>query len=563
MSEARLERVVPIVAWLRQYQAAWLRADVVAGLTAAAVVIPKALAYAAIATVPLGLGLNAAVIPMLAYVVLGSSRRLSVSSTSTIAILVAAGAAPFSSEPARVAAAAATLAFLAGVMLLIARVLRLGFLADFISEPVLTGFKAGIGVVIVVDQVPKLLGIHIEKAGFFRDIVSILKHLPETSLVTVVVSAVALALMALLPRLVPRLPAPLVVVGGAIVASKLAGLAAHGVAIVGDVPLGLPSLTVPTLELARELWPAALGIALMAFTESIAAGRAFAQEGERPRPSQELVAIGAGNVIGGLFGTMPSGGGTSQTAVNVGAGARSQIAGATTALVAVACLLFLGPAIGLMPQAVLAAVVIATSIGLIQPHEFREILAVRRVEFSWALVAFAGVVLLGTLKGILVAVIASLVFLAAQAQNPPVYRLGRKRGTNVFRALSAEHPDDETFPGLVLLRVEGRVFFANAQRIADRIAPLAADAKGKVVVLDCSAILDLEYTALKMLTEAEERLRRQGTLLCLAALNPQVLRVIGAAPLGATLGRERMFFNLEQAVEKAGGLVPPAPAPAS
>ena len=295
----------------------------------------------------------------------------------------------------------------------------------------------------------------------------------------------------------------------------------------------------------------------MTFTETIAAGRAFAQQDEpRPRAGQELFAIGAGNLVGGLFGTMPSGGGTSQTAVNVKAGARSQIAAAVTALVAVACLLFLGPVIGALPQATLAAVVIATSIGLIQPREFRDIFGVRRAEFIWALVAFAGVMVLGTLRGILVAVIVSLVFVAAQAQNPPVYVLGRKRGTNVFRALSDEHADDETFPGLVLVRLEGRLFFLNAQRVADRLAPIMAEARGKVVVLDCSGVLDLEYTALKMLTAGEERLRREGTMLCLAGLNPEVLRVVGAAPLGKTLGRARLYFNLEQAVASYQNLLP-------
>ena len=296
--------------------------------------------------------------------------------------------------------------------------------------------------------------------------------------------------------------------------------------------------------MVAQLWPAALGIALMSFTETIAAGRAFGQAGEpRPAANQELMALGAGNLVGGLFGAMPAGGGTTQTAVNRRAGARSQLAELVTAAAAVATLLFLAPVIGLMPQAALAAVVVAYSVGLISPTEFRDIRRVRHGEFHWALVAFAGVVLLGTLQGILVAVIVSLLALAHQANNPPVYALGRKPGTDVFRPLSKEHPDDETFPGLLLLRTEGRIYFANAQRIADKLSALMHEAAPKVVVLDCSAVIDIEYTALKMLREGEERLRKAGMELWLAALNPEVLRVIERAPLGRRLGSRKDVFQ--------------------
>jgi MFS superfamily sulfate permease-like transporter len=195
-------------------------------------------------------------------------------------------------------------------------------------------------------------------------------------------------------------------------------------------------------------------------------------------------------------------------------------------------------------------VVVAYSLDLIRPVEFYDIRRVRRTEFYWALVAFAGVVLLGTLKGILVAVIVSLVALVHQAYNPPVYVLGRKRGTDVFRARSAEHPDDETWPGLLILRTEGRVFFANAQRIGDQMWPLIKEARPTVVLVDCSAVFDIEYTALKMLTEAEAKLRADGIELWLAALNPEALAVVRQSKLGEVLGRERLFFNLQVAVGK-------------
>jgi high affinity sulfate transporter 1 len=545
--------LVPGIDWLRQYPREWLRPDLTAGLTAAAVVIPKAMAYATIAGLPLQVGLYTAIVPMVVYALLGTSRPLSVSTTTTIAILAAAelGRAAPGGDAGALIAAGATLAMLVGALLVLAAVLRLGFIANFISEPVLTGFKSGIGLVIVADQIPKLLGVHIEKTGFFRDLLAITHELPHTSFATLLLAVLLLVLIFGLERFAPRAPAPLIAIAVAIVGSGLLGLSEAGVATVGSIPSGLPTPVWPRLDLVAEMWPAAAGIALMSFTETIAAARAFGAPGEpRPEPNQELLAVGLGNVAGGFFGAMPAGGGTTQTAVNRKAGARTQVAELVTAAAAVATLLLLAPVIALMPQAALAAVVVAYSLDLIKPAEFGAIRRVRRVEFRWALIAFAGVVLLGTLKGILVAVIASLLALAQQDYNRPVYVLGRKRGTRVFRALSSEHPDDETWPGLLILRTEGRLFFANALRVADKIRPLVDQAKPSVVLLDCSAVFDIEYTAVKMLVEGEEKLRQEGIALWLAALNPEALAVVQRTTLGATLGRERMFFNVDAAVAR-------------
>jgi len=539
--------------WLRGYSGAWLRADVIAGLTAAAVVIPKGMAYATIADLPVQVGLYTVFVPMVIYALLGTSRPLSVSTTTTIAILTAAAlahAAP-AGDPGQLIAAAATLAVLVGAILLLACAARLGFLANFISEPVLIGFKSAIALVIVVDQLPKLLGVHIEKTGFLRDVAAIVAHLPQTSLATLGLALATLGLIYVLERFVPRAPAPLVVVALGIGAAWLLGLQQAGVQTVGAIPQNLPDLALPRLDLVATLWPAAAGIALMSFTESIAAARAFAAAGEpRPTPNRELLALGLANAAGGFFGAMPAGGGTTQTAVNRRAGARTQLAELVTAAAAVATLLLLAPVIALMPSATLAAVVVAYSVELIQPAQFQEIRRVRRVEFFWALIAFAGVVFLGTLQGILVAILASLVALAHQAYNAPVYVLGRKPGTHAFRARSAEHPEDETWPGLLILRTEGRMFFANAPGVGEQMVALIAASRPQVVLIDFSAVPDLEYTALRMLAEAEERLRREGTTLWVAALNPEVLAMVQRSGLGRALGRERMFFNLQMAVER-------------
>jgi high affinity sulfate transporter 1 len=489
---------------------------------------------------------------MVIYALLGSSRVLSVSTTTTIAILTgsALGLAVPGGEAGELALAAATLAVMVGLILVAASVLRLGFVANFISEPVLTGFKSAIGVVIVVDQIPKLLGIHIHKEGFFRDLLAIVQHVPEASMVTVALSVVLLGLIFGMDRLLPKAPAPLLAVVLAILASAVLGLPEAGVATVGEVPRGLPALTWPVLGLVEQMWPAALGIALMSFTETIAAGRAFADPSEpRPVPNRELLATGLANAGGGLFGAMPGGGGTSQTAVNRGAGAKSQLAELVTAGVALATLLLLAPVIALMPKAALAAVVIATSLGLIKPADFAEIRRVRTTEFRWAMVAFAGVLVLGTLKGILVAVILSLLSMASQAYHPPMYALGRKRGTDVFRPVSAEHPDDEQWPGLLMMRVEGRLFFANAERVADLLWEQVEESRPQVLAIHCRAISDVEYTALKVLDELEDKLRRAGCELWLVGLNPAVYEMVERSKLGKRLGHRNMYLNMMAAVE--------------
>jgi high affinity sulfate transporter 1 len=530
-----------------------LRFDVIAGLTAAAVVVPKAMAYATVAGLPVAVGLYTAFVPMLVYALLGSSRVLSVSSTTTLAILTGSqlGLAVPDGDPAKLAAATATLTVLVGAVLLLARVLRLGFVANFISTPVLTGFKAGIGVVIVLDQVPKLLGIHIAKQGFLTDAASLVGHLPETSLITLAVAVATFVVLIAMERLWPHSPAPLVAVGGAIAASWLFGLEALGASTVGLIPQGFSALTLPDPALAVELAPAALGIALMSFTETIAAARAFAHPGEPSiDANRELVATGAANVGGALFGAMPAGGGTSQTAVVRSAGGRSQKASLATAGAAVATMLLLAPLLGLLPHATLAAVVIVYSVGLIQPAEFRAIRSVRTMEFRWALIAGLGVLVFGTLKGIVVAIIVSMIGLAGQTAHPRVYVIGRKRGADVLRPLSPEHPDDETFEGLLILRPEGRLFFVNAQSVTEQIAALTAQHRPRVVALDMSRVPDLEYSALQALIEGEKQATERGAVLWLVGLNPGVLEVVRRSGLAQRLGRERMLFNARAAIER-------------
>jgi high affinity sulfate transporter 1 len=533
-----------------------LRFDVIAGLTAAAVVLPKAMAYAAVAGLPVSVGLYTAFVPMIIYALLGTSRVLSVSSTTTLAILTGAelGMAVPDGDPGKLITATATLTALTGALLIGASMLRLGFVATFISTPVLTGFKAGIGMVIVLDQIPKLLGIHITKEGFFRDILSVAHHVPETSLITLTVAVVALLALLVMERMWPHSPAPLVVVSAGIAASWLLGLSALGVGTVGLIPQSLPSITLPSFGLVELLLPGALGIALMSFTETIAAGRAFAKQTEPPiKPNRELIATGGANIFGAFFGAMPAGGGTSQTAVVRSVGGRTQKASLVTAAAAAATMLVLAPFLGLLPQAVLAAIVIVYSVGLIDPAEFVSISKIRTMELTWALVAFAGVLVFGTLQGIVVAIVLSLIGLSSQAVNPKVYVIGRKRDEDVLRPLSPEHPDDETFDGLLIVRPEGRLFFANAQQVGDQIRALVVEHRPKVLAVDMSRVPDIEYSALKMLVDGEQQMTEEGVTVWLAALNPSVLAGIRSSALADRLGPERLLFNARAVIKKYQG----------
>jgi high affinity sulfate transporter 1 len=546
-----VHRWIPSTEWLSDYDKRWLRSDLTAGLTGASVVVPQAMAYAAIAGLPLVTGLYTALVPLVIYAIMGTSRPLSVTTTSTIAILTSGALREALSDSGGDAiVSASTLAFLVGITLLISSAFRLGAIANFISEPVLIGFKSGVGLTIVLDQIPKLLGVRFAKGHFLHNLLSIFDHLSQASVPTVILGVAMLALLLGLQHYFPRVPAALVTVAVGIIVSAVAGLNHFGIELVGEVKGGLPSFTLPKPTMFERLWPAAVGIALMSFVETAAAGQAFHNTDEPPpRPNRELLAIGLTNVIGSFFQNMPSGGGTSQTAVNREAGARTQIAGLMTAAVVLAILMFLAPIVQYMPEATLAAVVVVPCAAMIHPHAFGALYRFRAMEYSWAIASVIGVLLLGTLRGILVAVLLSLLALIYHANRRPVLVLARKPGTDVFRPLSPLHPQDESFPGLLMIKTEGTMHFANAGRVTDRILQLINEYKPRVLVIDCSAVPDFEYTAMTRLTDAEKKLRAANITLWLTALNPEPLGTIEKSEFGKILGRQRMYFNLQQAVE--------------
>lgn len=541
-----------VIDWLPSYQKDWWRPDILAGLTASAVVIPKAMAYATIAGLPLQIGLYTCFVPMLIYAFFGSSRVMSVSTTTTIAILTGAqlGAMVPDGNPDALMTASVTLALMVGLILSVAAVLRLGFVANFISEPVLTGFKAGIGIVVIFDQIPKLLGLHFDKGGFIHNLGQILGGLGHLSWPTLAIGISTIAGLVLCERWRPRWPAPLIVIGLMIAGAAFLGWESQGVELVGAIPTGLPSITFPDFSLVEAMWPAAAGIALMSFAETSAVSRAFIVEGDPPlRSNTELFATGVANIGGSLLGSMPGGGGTSQTAVNRNAGAKTLMSTVVTAIAALLTMFLLAPFFASMPNATLAGVVIVYSVGLIHFGDFMAILKVRRTEFMWALAAILGVILLGTLKGIMVAIVVSLFALGFQAANPVVNVIGRIRGTNGFRPLSPQYPDDEIYPGLIMIRPEGRLFFLNAEIVAEKIRSLWTSQPGShTVLLDLRGVFDLEYSALKMIVDAERRQRKSGLKLIIAAPNEQVRGMLMRSDLGESLGEDGIFDSLDMAV---------------
>jgi MFS superfamily sulfate permease-like transporter len=442
-------------------------------------------------------------------------------------------------------------------------VLRLGFLANFISKPVLVGFEAGIGIVILVGQLKSVLGVHVTSKTTVGTLLELPGLLSQAHVTTMLVASAGIVVLLALPRILPRVPAPLAWVALSIGVSALLGLSALGVNVVGAVPAGLPTPAMPDLALAGTLWPAALGIALMSFTESVAAARTFTGSADPPvSANRELLAVGAANVASAFVGGLPAGGGTSQSAVADKAGARSQMAQWVNAGAVLVVLLVLSRLIGLLPQAALGALIVVASLSMIKPATFRAIARIRWMELAWALVTLAGVIFIGTLEGILIAVAISIASLMVQANHPPVYAVAWNRAKGIFRR-AGEDAEDETFPGLLMLRTEGRLTFANAANAREKMQALAADPTLRVVVLECSAIPDIEYTALLALIEGEKKFRARGVTLWLAGVNPGVREVIERSPLGATLGPERVFANLHEALKswQRTGVQPPVSRP--
>jgi sulfate permease, SulP family len=538
-------------AWLRGYRANWARWDLLAGLTAAAVVVPQAMAYASIATVPVQAGIACALLPAVAYTAFGSSRALSVSTTSSIAILTAAVIAEQAgSDPL---ATATSVALLAGVMLLVAGVLRLGFLADFVSVPVLTGFKAGMGLLIIVGQLGRVLGIKVDGDTFFAQLFSALGNLADVNLTTVALAAGTVILVVALLRWAPQLPGPLIGLALGIALVAIAGLQQDGVQVIAPIPTGLPDFNVPSLSDASGLLPGAAGIALIVLVESSAAARAFRKRDDPPlNLDRELIGLGLANLGAGVTSAIPAGGGLSQTAVNDRAGARSQGAGLVVAALAALTLLVLAPLFDNLAEATLGALVIVAASSLVDTAGLARIYRLRRRDFAMAAAALSGVLLFGSLQGVLIGVLLSVLVLFYEANRPPLLVLGRRPGTVEFRDHAA-HPDDETWPDLLILRPLGTIYFANARRLLDRELELINEHQPRptTVLIDYSAVPDADVTAMDLAEGLHAELSARGIGLWVAGLQGPLLEMTTRSPLwDPAVADGRVFTSVQDAVER-------------
>jgi sulfate permease, SulP family len=546
----------PLIApWARGYRREWLTADAVAGVVAACVVVPQAIAYAGLAGLPVQVGLYAALVPMVVYALVGSSRALSVSVTSTVSILTASAIASSGDRPSR----AALLAILVGVILLAAGLVRLGGIADLISLPILTGYKTGTGLFILSGQLGKILGIPVGGTGFFQNISDLISGLDHISAATLALGAVTIAVLVWLRRAAPQIPAPLVVVVGGVVAVVVLNLTSHGVDVVGAVKQGLPPFSLPGFAGWRALAPAAVGIALMSAVESLAAGRAMATAADPPLDAnRELVALGAANLGGGLFSAYPAGGGLSQSAVQSDAGARTQLASISCAVAVALVLTLLTGVLAHLAQATLGALVIVAAVGLIDVPGLKRIARVSRRDFALALVALAGVLVFGVLDGVLLAVAASIAVLAYEVNRPPVARLGINRRGDVFERQPGEPSNLPA--GVLAVRLKGRLFYLNARRVCRTITEIvdAQPQPPRLVIIDFVGAVDLEVTAIAALHDLTATMRDRGIQVWGAGVDRtqlQKLRAWGVDPAA------RGFPTVERAIADAqsGSAAPETP----
>ena len=516
------------------------RGDVVAGVTAAAIVAPKALASADLAGLPVQMGLYTALAAMLAYAAIGTSRPLSVSTTATVALLAGAAIADASEHAgASPVAAAGTLAILVGLWLAAAAALRLGFLTNFLSELVLTGFKTGTGLLIVVSMAAPMVGVALPPGqSIVLDVIAVAAKGAHWHWPTIALALSTLALIAAVEKFAHWIPAYLAAGAAGIALTYVLDLPALGITLSGEIPAGLPPFQSPDLHLLEVLGLPSLGVAALAFTELIATARSFVAPGDPPiRANRELLAIGAANVVSGLFTGMPAAASTSQTAVNRAAGARTQIAEAVTAAMVVLVLLLLSPLIARMPKPVLDAIVVTAAIGLIDFKSFAVIRAVNVPEFWWAVLAAVCVVLFGVLPGILTGVLASFLGLLHIADLAEVEVMAPDAATGAMRLLLSGEPVDAV-AGAIVARPQGVVYFGNAAQLCDKLKALCGRTTRPLrsLILDAGAIPYLEFSGLKMLRELRDDLAAQGITLMMANIHARALASLRRSTLAEANG---------------------------
>jgi len=547
---------VPLVRQLRAYDRQWLRGDLVAGVAVAALIVPKNLGYAGIAGIPLQNGLYAAAAGAILYAVFGTSRQISMGPSSGLAAIAASAvvAAGLTTEQ-DAASLVAGITLASGVVFLIIAVLRMGWIAQFLSRAVVTGFLFGAAIDVVIGELPKITGTEVSGSNPLQELRSWLGTLGDAHRATVIVGAVALIVVFGLRRIAPRVPGALVLVVGGLLAAWLLDLGDHGVALVGDVPSGLPSLTVPPLDLmwenAATVSLAAVALVLVGFSQTAGDARAFAARHRYPIDiDQESVAQSMANTGAGLFQGMPVSTSLSASSLNDHSGARSSLASLTSGVMVVLTLLFLAPLFSNLPTPVLAALIVeAVVMGMMDVPEMRRLARVQRFDFWIALAALAGALVFGVLAGVLIGIGLSLLWLVSVATRPEMPVLGHEAGTQVFRELT-DHPGDEQYPEVVAIRLDGGLFFATADALDDRIRQVANSSPGLTgIVLDCEGINFIDSQGAATMDEILRLSDDAGLTLRLARLKPPVRAVLERDGFIARLGADRIHGNVFRAVK--------------
>ena len=552
----RIARLVPILDWGRTYDRTWIRPDVIAGITVAALVIPKALGYAGIAGVPIENGLYAAAAGGILYALFGTSRQLSTGPSSSLAALAGsavavAGVAAGGAATALVAA----VAVVAGLLFLLMSILRMGWISQFMSKAVITGFLFGAAIDVTVGELSKLTGTSASGANVWQEFGSWLRSVGDAHAPTLLVGVVALATLYVLKRFVPGVPGALAVVAGGLVASAVLDLGSAGIALVGDVPRGLPMPMIPDLQLVSDnlvtVVVAAIGIVAIGFSQTAGDARYFAtKHGYRIDINQEIVAEGMANLGAGLVQGIPVSTSLSASSLSDNSGAKSAVASLTTGGIVVITLIAFAPLFSILPKAVLGAVIIDAVIsGMIDLPEMRRLRRVKRFDFWIAIAALLGVLSAGVLAGIVIGVALSLLWIVYVAATPRMPTLGRIPGTHVFREIGTE-PDLEQFPGILALRLDGGLFFVTSDALGDRIREVAvsADPPVSAVVLDCQGVDFIDSQGSAKLGEFADLARARDITFRLARVKPAVMEILVRDDVAERIGANHIHIDVNDAV---------------
>ena len=550
----RLRRYVPITSWLPSYQRSWLSRDVVAGVTVWGLLIPEMIAYASLAGLPPQAGLYTLLASLGIYAIFGTSRQLVVAGTSASAILVYSTVTDLAPKSeASYMTLAAGMIVLTGILFVVSGLLRLGFITSFLSRPVMDGFVFGLAIFVTVSQLPKLFGLTKGSGDTIRQFAHLVAHLGDASWTTFAVGAISLVLLFSLERFAPRLPGGLVVLVLGIALSAGLGLAGHGVATVGQIPTGLPSPAWPHLK-ASDTWlllSGAAGMMLVIFSEALGAGQTFADKhGYRLESSQEMIALGLANLGSGILGGLAGGGSLSQTAVNDGAGAQTEISPVVAFVLSLITIVALTPLFKDLPEAVLAALIISAVSHLMRVGQMREFYRLAPREFWLGVLTLGGVIVLDVLPGLVIGVVSSLILLVYRASRPPVSLLGEDPGTPGSFVDVKRQPDAVLPFGISIVRPDAPLFYANAQGVRDAVESIVASASTTInaVALDIDANDELDITTTEELVKLVKHLQSIGVTFGLVHVHGPALQMAERSGLLHLVGRDHVFPDIRAAV---------------